>query len=857
MTSYFEQYGRQILANGYMIIPIKPGHKRPALDAWQTARLSVGDLGRYPGHGLGLLCGQGAQPLAGMDIDTTCAPLAERFTAWCQDNLGFTCERVGFAPKVLLVYRAESDGWGKATGAWFEDAAGGRHRLEVLGKGQQFVAYATHPDTGRPYEWVDLVGGLEALRASELPVITLAQVQEALQVFEQMAAEAGLRKVQGSTAKAGGNTAVPVDDPLMAYEPPVGLALPEAEKLLAHVDNEDYDTWLKAGMSLHHEFDGSDEALAIWDAWSATAANYGGHDDTAHRWASFGLSSRTPTTARWLLKIGNAGKREAVKQEKRGALDEAKALITCCDDSIELVNEIAPKAGEAAGMDLALRAELAGLIRMRFKQLTDTSLPVADVRAAMAGGKRSVTAFNSKTRRLNTEFGNAERMLDQYGEGLKYVPEIDAWFNWTGNHWGKAPGVHLDHLAKETVRAMPDEAKSIESDAERAEFFKWCAISQKAVMVRNMVTLAQSDPRIVVSVTDLDKHTHLLGVGNGAVDLRTGRLLPATMDHFITITTPVQFNSRAACPLFEQTVSDVFFGDPEMVSFFHRLIGYSILGNPREDILIIPYGGGSNGKSTVLGVIRDVLGEHAKTASADTFLSSGQGGASAGGAREDVLRLRGARFVYSSEPDEGSELREGIIKAMTGGDPMPARGLYSKVTVEVAPTWAAFMPTNHRPIVKGDDHAIWRRLMPVPFLRNFDKDLTVTKDTGRAEKLKAEAEGILAWCVRGAVAYQAEGLNPPAAVRQARDDYKGDMDLLAEWLDECCEVGPANVDSSANLWASWEAFAKARGELRFIASSKALGRRLQSRGFEAIRGTMGLRGRGLLGLRAIGVAGFE
>lgn len=884
MTSYFEQYGRQMLSNGYMIIPIKPGHKRPALDAWQTARLSVGDLGRYPGHGLGLLCGQGAQPLAGMDIDTTCAPLAERFTTWCQDNLGFTCERVGFAPKVLLVYRADQDGWGKATGAWFEDAAGGRHRLEVLGKGQQFVAYATHPDTGRPYEWVDLVGGLEALRASELPVITLDQVQEALQVFEQMAADAGLRKVAAGTTKA---PAVPKERTPAAEDDFFGR-VNEASMGGLHAwipvlfpTARDYNGGFRVasvdlGRDLDEDLSIVPDGIVDFGVADMGDARQGKRTpiDLVLEWAPsmfedpLDAPSSPREAAMWLctcletapedLGFGLRQKRayEAVKQEKRGALDEAKALITCCDDSIELVNEIAPKAGEAAGSDMALGAELAGLIRMRFKQLTDTSLPVADVRAAMAGGKRSVAGFNSKTRRLNTEFGNAERMLDQYGEGLKYVPEIDAWFNWTGNHWGKAPGVHLDHLAKETVRAMPDEAKSIESDAERAEFFKWCAISQKAVMVRNMVTLAQSDPRIVVSVTDLDKHTHLLGVGNGAVDLRTGRLLPATMDHFITIITPVAFNARAACPLFEQTVSDVFFGDAEMVAFFHRLIGYSIMGNPREDILIIPYGGGSNGKSTVLGVIRDVLGEHAKTASADTFLSSGQGGASAGGAREDVLRLRGARFVYSSEPDEGSELREGIIKAMTGGDPMPARGLYSKVTVEVAPTWAAFMPTNHRPIVKGDDHAIWRRLMPVPFLRNFDKDPTVTKDTGRAEKLKAEAEGILAWCVRGAVAYQAEGLNPPAAVRQARDDYKGDMDLLAEWLDECCEVGLANVDSSANLWASWEAFAKARGELRFIASSKALGRRLQSRGFESVKNTHGLRGRGLLGLRAVGSADF-
>lgn len=856
MSSDFQTHGRALLGNGYLIIPIKPGHKRPALDNWQTARLGAADLTRYPNHGVGVLCGQGPQPIAAIDVDTTDEGLAARFVAWCQEHLGATCERVGFAPKILLAYRAASEGWGKATGAWFEDLGGARHRLEVLGKGQQFVAYHIHPDTGEPYEWVDLFGGLDAMQARDLPTITEAQVEEALQVFEAMAAEAGLVRVSGSRNKVGGMTSAPEDDPLMAYEPPVGIELTEARRLVAYVDNEDYDTWLKVGMSLHHEFDGGIEALDLWDEWSSTASNYAAREDLEKRWDSFGRSGRNPTTARWLLKVGNQGKRDAVKAEKRTALDDAKAQILACEDSIDLVNEVARQAGEAAGTDLALRAELAGLIRARFKELTDTSLPVADVRAAMAGG-RKVVVFN-KQRRQMTEFGNAERMLDHYGDGLMYVPEIDGWFMWTGIYWRRAAGVELEHLAKETIRALPDEAKTIESDGERAEFFKFCAISQRAVMVRNMVSLAQSDPRVVVSMTDLDKLTHLLGVGNGVVDLHTGKLLPPDQAYRVTTITAVDYDPAAKCPLFERTVADVFFGDADMIGFFQRLVGYSLLGKPDEDVLAIPYGSGSNGKSTVLGAIRDALGEHAKMASADTFLSSGVGGGNAGAAREDVLRLRGARFVYVSEPDEGSELREGLIKSMTGGEPLPARGLYSKTTVEVAPTWVAFMPTNHRPIVKGDDHAIWRRLLPVPFTRNFDQDLTLTKDPDRAEKLAAEARGILAWCVRGAQAYQKDGLRPPGAVREACDDYKSDMDLLAEWLDECCELGPSNVESNARLWASWEAFAKARGELRYIPTSKALTRRLDGR-FEPLKNVPeadGRRGRGRRGIRVRQIGDF-
>lgn len=211
MESAFKHYGRGLIANGYLVLPIKPGHKRPALDNWQTARLGLGDLSRYPGHGVGVLCGQGAHPIAAIDIDTHDAALAARFAAWCSQHLGATVERVGQAPKLLLVYRAAADGWSKATGAWFEDWLGQRHRLEVLGKGQQFVAYHVHPDTGRPYEWVDLIGGLEEVRASDLPIITEDQVAAALEAFAAMAREAGLEPVKGSAARIAPST---VDLPL-------------------------------------------------------------------------------------------------------------------------------------------------------------------------------------------------------------------------------------------------------------------------------------------------------------------------------------------------------------------------------------------------------------------------------------------------------------------------------------------------------------------------------------------------------------------------------------------------------------------------------------------------------------------
>ena len=361
-------------------------------------------------------------------------------------------------------------------------------------------------------------------------------------------------------------------------------------------------------------------------------------------------------------------------------------------------------------------------------------------------------------------------------------------------------------------------------------------------MVLNMVTLARSDPRVMVPVAELDNHQHLIGATNGIIDLRSGELLPPDPDMRITKVVGCDYDPEAEAPLFEQTVRDVFNDDADVVAFFQRLVGYTMTGNPKEDILVIPHGNGSNGKSTVLGAIRQAFGDYARAANAETFVSDGRGG-NAGGPREDVLRLKGARFVYVSEPDENSELREGSVKAMSGGDALSARGVHGKETVEFLPSFVVFMPTNHKPIVKGSDNGIWRRLMLLPFTRNFEADPTIVKDPKREEKLGAELPGILAWIVRGALIYASQGLRATGSVKDARDAYREQMDLLAEWLDECCEVGDEYFTENSELWASWYEFAKNRGLLTYVKNSTSLGRRLDSRfSADKVKGKRGRKG---------------
>lgn len=629
-------------------------------------------------------------------------------------------------------------------------------------------------------------------------------------------------------------------DWLATLTPKVGLTLDKARAFINALDADGgYDDWVKAGQSLHHEFDGSEAALALWVEWSKKSDDkYPGDRALEAKWASFGRYRGAPITAAWLLKHSKVA-RVASRYE---AFDEWKQRIVDAPNDRELKETIAPGIAADDRLGEIERESLVHELIARFKAFgTKLTLPVVRKLCAPPNTKPPTV---TQSRPL-TEFGMAERMLDRYHDSLMYVPETNQWYVWTGVYWRWAVDVEIEHFAKETVRELPDEAAA---HGDAAEFYGFCAIAQQARMVRNMVMLAASDPRVMVSAANLDAEKYLLGVRNGIVDLRTGKLLPPDPGRRITRVCRCEYRPGAGASLWRKTVLDVFSDDQELAAFFQRLIGYTSLGTPTEDIMVIAHGNGSNGKSTVFGTVRKVLGGYARSADSTTFLTDTKGGSGPGGPREDLMRLQGARFVYVNEPDENGELREGMVKSMTGGDAITARGMHAKRSIEFEPSWVVCMPTNHKPIVKGSDHGIWRRLLMLPFLRNFDTDPTVVKDDKREEKLEQEAEGVLAWIVEGAQLYLADGLSPPGAVRAAREQYRSQMDLLAEWIDDRCEQGAGLAEQMQRLWMSWEEYARERGILQYVRSSVALGRRLDQR-FPGFKGTGGTRMRSGLKLK--------
>lgn len=424
--------------------------------------------------------------------------------------------------------------------------------------------------------------------------------------------------------------------------------------------------------------------------------------------------------------------------------------------------------------------------------------------------------------------GNARRISRHHDGKLMRVAETGQWLQWHGTRWSRITDCEAEDIGRAVAEDMPAES-FLYSDADtRKKYLTWCTKSANRGWIPAMETLGAM-PHVRVNAAALDSEPLLLGVPNGAVDLKTGQLLPPNPELRLTLCTSAVFDPGAVCPTFERVLSDVFFNDTELVAFFRRALGYSLLANPREELIFIPHGRGANGKSKIFEAVGAALGDYAKTCAAETLLDAGSFASGGGGAREDLVRLRGARLLVAAEPEEGARLRESLVKSMSGGDRITARAPYAKASIEIKPTWVTWMPTNHKPVIKGDDFGIWRRICLIPFERDFKNDPHIKADLQLGDKLRAEIPGILALLVRAAGEYLSDGLRIPQKVLEASESYRGEMDILATWIEEACVVAPGYEALTGQLWASWREFARERGLDRYIPTETAFGRRMEQR----------------------------
>lgn len=461
------------------------------------------------------------------------------------------------------------------------------------------------------------------------------------------------------------------------------------------------------------------------------------------------------------------------------------------------------------------------------RKICQPPLPEAEILAVLESVMRYPVVIASLSDTL-TDTGNAERFANHWHESLRYVPKLKTWMQWNGDSWKIDESGLVQELAKQTANLISAEADAIR-DPDMAKAVKRHARSSlNRRKLIDMVETAASIPRLQVEVGEIDADKMLLGVTNGGVELATGSFRAIRFNDYLTKRAAVSFDPAAACPVFEQFVRRILGDDDELVSFVQRAIGYTLTGRVDEQCLFFLHGSGANGKSTFLNALRDVLGDYSIYTAPETLMPRGGTGASPS---SDLARLRGARLVLSNEVEEGSHMAENLVKQVTGGDPIVARYLH-KEFFEFQPQLKLWIAGNHLPVVKGNDEGIWRRIKLIPFNVTIP---AAERDPDLPRKLLAESAGILNWAIQGCLDWQKMGLRPPAVVTGAVREYRDEMDIIGQWLDDECVIDPGKSIRAQLLYDNYRTWAE-KGGYRPM-SQNAFARKLETRGVATKRRT--------------------
>lgn len=476
-----------------------------------------------------------------------------------------------------------------------------------------------------------------------------------------------------------------------------------------------------------------------------------------------------------------------------------------------------------------------GLDRKRAAKLTDQaqrllddpSVPTAAL-AEVANHLSQVAVGAGPVPPRFSEEALALRFSRIHATDLRYVARWGRWMHWNGTKWVEDETLHVFDLARSICRTASTEC----GDSKEALAVRLASKVTSAAVER----LAAADRRHAATVSQWDLDAWLLNTPSGTLDLRTGKIHEHRSTDYLTKTTAV--GPGGDCALWLQFLGRITGGDPELQAFLQRLSGYALTGCTSEHALFFLYGTGANGKSVFLSTLSELLGDYAKVAPASSFVAS---------ATEqhptDLAGLRGARFVTASETESGSRWAESKVKSLTGGDKISARFMRCDF-FEFVPEFKLVIAGNHKPSLSSVDEAIRRRLHLVP--------CTVTippaeRNPRLRERLRAELPGILSWAIQGCLAWQQQGLDPPAAVRNATDDYLAAEDSIGRWLEDCCNADPTCWTTGAALFSNYEAWTRQNGER--ATSRKGLTQALEGRGFVQAR-TRTARGFAGIGLRA-------
>lgn len=399
-----------------------------------------------------------------------------------------------------------------------------------------------------------------------------------------------------------------------------------------------------------------------------------------------------------------------------------------------------------------------------------------------------------------TDTGNAQRFVNKYGDMIKYNYDIDKFMIWNGKKW------QTDYT--EQVKYFADDiAKDI-----KLEMFNYEGITQKAAIKNfNYISssrgkramLEECKYKLQCRNEEFDRDEYLINTASGVVDLKTGEVLPHDMSYMCSKMCGLV--DPEPPKLWLKFLDDTFGGKQEIIDFMQRALGYSLIGNQREEKIFICVGNGNNGKSVLLGTVLNVLCDYALTTDIRTFMIT----ATKDENLDNIARMKGIRFTMTSEGKDGAKIDEALSKQISSKTgKTTARFRYGKPFdfQFIAKIW---MDTNYLLKIAGQDRGIWRRIVKIDFNNSLaenqiDKDLS--------DKLKEEYPQILWWLIQGCVKYCKVGLKIPEEILKSTEEYKKDSDVVGQFIFERCEIGKKYSIKSTDLYQAYTIWAERSSE---------------------------------------------
>lgn len=414
----------------------------------------------------------------------------------------------------------------------------------------------------------------------------------------------------------------------------------------------------------------------------------------------------------------------------------------------------------------------------------------------------------------HNDTGNADRLITLHGRDLRYCHATRKWMLWDGRRWATDDSDGARRLAKGAMLEFLRQA--IEHRSEAGE--KFARQSLDARRITSLLSMTECERYL--KPEELDTQPYLLNFLNGTLDLRSGQIRQHRREEYLSRLVHHPYDPDAECPRFQEFLNRIL--SPPLITWLQKAIGYSLTGSTCEKAVFLTHGAGNNGKTTLLSTFLRLLEEYSVLLQIDTLMVRQE----SNNTQADLADLRGARFVMTSETEEGQRLAEGKLKRITQGmGKIKAVRKYEN-PIEFSETHKLWIDANHKPVVRGTDNAIWNRLKPIPF------DVTIAPeeiDRELLDRLLMEAPGILAWAVAGAGRWFREGLGTPAEVEQANRAWRSDMDQIGRFVEECCTVGEFAQAKGRQLYSAYKRWAEEGGEHPIC--ENAFAGRISERGF--------------------------